>query len=116
MKISLRALIIPVSGLICLVWCAPDVTAQGTITVGQTFCTAGIPCVTTYHNDNNRDGVNANETVFTPTSVKSHTFTTVIDHTDGLILCTAALYQSAERQQWKSRKLHFSHQYCFRCY
>jgi hypothetical protein len=34
------------------------------VTVGQTYCVGRTPCVTTYHNDNNRDGVNANEQTF----------------------------------------------------
>src|SRR5580658_2454449 len=34
------------------------------VTVGQTYCAGQTPCVLTYHNDNNRDGVNPNEQVF----------------------------------------------------
>src|SRR5580700_12080877 len=34
------------------------------VTVGQTYCTGRTPCVLTYHNDNNRDGVNPNEQTF----------------------------------------------------
>ncbi len=34
------------------------------VTLGQTYCTGSTPCVTTYHNDNNRDGVNPNERTF----------------------------------------------------
>jgi hypothetical protein len=34
------------------------------VTVGQTYCVGQTPCVLTYHNDNNRDGVNSNEQVF----------------------------------------------------
>ncbi|HUO17854.1 MAG TPA: hypothetical protein VMX38_22955 [Verrucomicrobiae bacterium] len=33
------------------------------VTVGQTYCLPPTPCVLTYHNDGNRDGVNPNETV-----------------------------------------------------
>jgi hypothetical protein len=34
------------------------------VTVGQTYCAGQTPCVLTYHNDNNRDGVNSNEQTF----------------------------------------------------
>lgn len=33
------------------------------LTLTQTYCTGSAPCVLTYHNDNNRDGVNPNESV-----------------------------------------------------
>jgi hypothetical protein len=33
------------------------------VAVGQTYCLGSTPCVLTYHNDNNRDGVNPNESV-----------------------------------------------------
>jgi hypothetical protein len=35
-----------------------------TVTIGQTYCAGQTPCVLTYHNDNNRDGVNPNEQTF----------------------------------------------------
>ena len=35
---------------------------------------AGSPCVSTYHNDNARDGVNGNETVLTPSIVNASKF------------------------------------------
>jgi hypothetical protein len=35
---------------------------------------AGSPCVSTYHNDNARDGVNGNETVLTPSTVTTSKF------------------------------------------
>ena len=44
----------------------PSVAATHTrnpVTVGQTYCLGSTPCVLTYHNDDNRDGVNANESV-----------------------------------------------------
>jgi len=48
--------------------------------------TAGTPCVSTYHNDNARDGVNPNETALTPTSVTPTNFGLLGTQTvDGLI-------------------------------
>jgi len=44
-------------------------------------------CVTTYHNDNARDGVNGNETILKPTVVSGSTFTLIknFDNLDGLV-------------------------------
>jgi len=59
------------------------VSAQ-TITLSQSFCSGTTPCVLTYHNDNTRDGVNPNETRFTPSfSFSSLSATTV--SVDGLV-------------------------------
>jgi hypothetical protein len=40
---------------------APVARKPQTLTIGQTYCKGATPCVLTYHNDNNRDGVNPNE-------------------------------------------------------
>jgi len=48
--------------------------------------TTGSPCVSTYHNDNARDGVNPNETVLTPSNVTAKDFGLLATATvDGLI-------------------------------
>ncbi len=48
--------------------------------------TAGSPCVSTYHNDNARDGVNPNETVLTPSNITAKDFGLLATATvDGLI-------------------------------
>jgi hypothetical protein len=44
---------------------------KGRLTSGQTYCTAGTPCVLTYHNDGNRDGVNPNESVLQASTLSS---------------------------------------------
>ena len=41
------------------------------VAVGQTYCTTGTACVLTYHNDNNRDGANANESVLQASTLGS---------------------------------------------
>src|ERR1700686_2055274 len=41
------------------------------VSVGQTYCTGATPCVLTYHNDTNRDGVNPNETVLQAATLTS---------------------------------------------
>jgi len=38
-------------------------THRTAVSVGQTYCAGSTPCVLTYHNDNNRDGVNPHESV-----------------------------------------------------
>ena len=58
---------------------------------------AGSPCVSTYHNDNARDGVNPNETVLSPSSFRSNGFGLLNGGTvtvDGLIYAQP-LYLSA---------------------
>jgi hypothetical protein len=42
-----------------------------TLKLVQTYCIGGTPCVLTYHNDNNRDGVNANESVLKASTLNS---------------------------------------------
>ncbi len=44
---------------------------QIAVTVGQTYCTGATPCVLTYHNDGNRDGVNPNETMLQASTLGS---------------------------------------------
>lgn len=41
------------------------------VALGQTNCTGTTPCVLTYHNDNNRDGVNPNESVLQASTLGS---------------------------------------------
>jgi hypothetical protein len=41
------------------------------VSPGQSYCTGSTPCVLTYHNDNNRDGVNRNETVLQAATLTS---------------------------------------------
>jgi hypothetical protein len=55
-------------------------------TLSQNYC-AGVPCVLTHHNDNNRDGVNPSETVFKAStlSYSSHPTPQWLAATDGLI-------------------------------
>jgi hypothetical protein len=50
-------------------------------------CTTAPGCVTSYHNDNTRDGVNGNETLLTPSIVSGSTFTLLknFDNLDGLV-------------------------------
>lgn len=44
------------------------------VSVGQTYCLGATPCVLTYHNDGNRDGVNPNESVLQASTLgSSHT-------------------------------------------
>jgi hypothetical protein len=55
--------------VLCLLGSARRIHAQ-TITVGQNYCnSSSAPCVTSYHNDSNRDGVNPNETTLTASYV-----------------------------------------------
>jgi hypothetical protein len=41
------------------------------VSVGQTYCLGATPCVLTYHNDGNRDGVNPNEAVLQASTLGS---------------------------------------------
>jgi hypothetical protein len=61
--------------------------AQNRISLTQTYCTGSTPCVLAYHNDNNRDGVNPNETVLTPSTLSGSNPPTPrwMVTTDGLI-------------------------------
>ncbi len=58
-----------------------------TLKVSQTYCIGGTPCVLTYHNDNNRDGVNANESVLKASTLSSsnHPLPQWLATTDGQI-------------------------------
>jgi hypothetical protein len=62
-------------------------------TLSQTYClNSTMPCVLTYHNDNNRDGVNPNETVLKASTLKtSPPQPKWLASTDGLIY-TQPLY------------------------
>ena len=63
--------------LIALVICSfviRNFAAEGSkrkLTIGQTYCTGTTPCVLTYHNDNNRDGVNPHESVLKASTLSS---------------------------------------------
>jgi hypothetical protein len=105
MNAFVRALVVPVSVLICIVACPRGLSAQ--ITLTQTFCVdAQHPCVWTYHNDNSRGGVNPNETVFTPSYLQQgHTFFATTYPTDGLIYAQPLYNQGTEWQQPEGRKL-----------
>lgn len=63
------------------------VKAQNPFTVNQTYCTtAASPCVLTYHNNNNRDGSNPNETYFSASTLKNDPPGGIaLASTDGLI-------------------------------
>src|SRR5271167_2078197 len=84
MTAFLRALVVPVSVLVCLFLLPSRSSAQSNISLTQTFCLSGTPCVWTYHNDNNRAGVNPNETVFSPTTNFAN-LTPTTYATDGLV-------------------------------
>jgi hypothetical protein len=46
-------------------------TKKVRLTLGQSYCTGHTPCVLTAHNDNNRDGVNQNESVLKASTLSS---------------------------------------------
>lgn len=54
----------PTLAIVVLLGLFPLGKPQRMLTPGQTYCTGSTPCVWTYHNDNNRDGVNPNEGAF----------------------------------------------------
>ncbi len=68
----------------CLFWSgrtARTATA-GLVSQAQTYCAGSSPCVTTFHNDNNRDGVNPYESTLTVATVStgvSVKFTQTVD-------------------------------------
>jgi hypothetical protein len=69
---------------IALIFGSGPTGAQSPFTIGQTYCLGTVPCVTTYHNNNNRDGVNPKETTlkargFPAFSTFSRTDVTTID-------------------------------------
>jgi hypothetical protein len=41
------------------------------LTLGQTYCGTATPCVLSHHNDNNRDGVNPNESILKASTLSS---------------------------------------------
>jgi hypothetical protein len=55
--------------------------------VGQKYCTGSTPCVLTYHNDGNRDGVNPNESILKASTLNSgsHPVPQWLATTDGQI-------------------------------
>jgi hypothetical protein len=54
----------PLFGVLVLLGLGPNPKPARPLTPGQTYCTGTTPCVTTYHNDNNRDAMNPNEGAF----------------------------------------------------
>ena len=56
-------------------------------TLGQTYCTGSTPCVLTYHNDGNRDGVNSHESTLKASTLNSgsHPVPQWLATTDGQI-------------------------------
>ncbi|HEX8817701.1 MAG TPA: hypothetical protein VF753_19580 [Terriglobales bacterium] len=47
--------------------------AQPAIALAQTYCGSATPCVLSHHNDNNRDGVNPNESILKASTLSSST-------------------------------------------
>jgi hypothetical protein len=84
----MKTFVPPLSVLGGVVMCflaVPRVGAQaGGVSLTPTFCLSGTPCVTTYHNDNSRAGVNPNETVFSPRT-RFDKLSSLTYPTDGLI-------------------------------
>lgn len=71
-------------------------TAQAQIKGMAGACkTAGSPCVSTYHNDNARDGVNPNEAVLTPSNVTTKDFGLLGTATVEGLIYAQPLYLSA---------------------
>jgi hypothetical protein len=72
-----------IAGLLYL--SADTASAQDFAQSSGASCASG--CVTTYHNDNARDGVSGNETVLTPSVISGSTFTLIqhFDNLDGLV-------------------------------
>ena len=63
---------------------AASQTRNTTMSMTKMFCTGKLPCVPTYHNSNNRDGVNPRETVLSPATNFSNLKVKTVA-TDGLI-------------------------------
>ena len=61
----------PLLGILVFIGLVPAPKPQRILTPGQTYCTGSVPCVLTYHNDNNRDGVNPNEGAFKASTLSS---------------------------------------------
>jgi hypothetical protein len=79
--------------------------AQNPFAVNQTYCTTSVsPCVLTYHNNNNRDGSNPNETNFSASTLATKNPVGVARaSTDGLIFAQP-LY--IHQMQWSDSKKH----------
>ena len=55
--------------LLVLTWQSEAARRENSpVRLSQTYCVGNQPCVTTYHNDTNRDGVNPNETILKASS------------------------------------------------
>jgi hypothetical protein len=74
-------------GFLCFVASGLVQTGLAQITLTATYCTnSSNPCVTTYHNDNNRDGVNPNESTFKASTLVTFSGLTETDvNVDGLV-------------------------------
>jgi hypothetical protein len=70
-KVPLLVLFLVVIALVMTLVAGPVPKKPQTLTVGQTYCSGLTPCVLTYHNDNNRDGVNPNESVLKASTLSS---------------------------------------------
>ena len=86
-KIPLLVLLVIVIALLMSLVAVPGSKKIQTLTVGQTYCTHLTPCMLTYHNDNNRDGVNPNEAVLKASTLSSssHPVPQWLATTDGQI-------------------------------
>lgn len=88
-------------GVICIaVVC---VTRSG---LAQTYCSSSTPCVTTYHNNNNRDGVNPNETTLKASTSNLISGLTEKDlNLDGLIYAQPLyIHQLGGSSKWSGNK------------
>jgi hypothetical protein len=63
----------PLRGLLVVVSCLFAIASLATVSVAQ-LCPAGTPCVTTWHNDNNRTGWQQAETALKPSTVSQTSF------------------------------------------
>jgi hypothetical protein len=86
-KIPLLLLLVMSIGVLMSLVAVPRPLKTQTLTVGQTYCTGVTPCVLTYHNDNNRDGVNSNEGVLKASTLSSssHPLPQWLATTDGQV-------------------------------
>jgi hypothetical protein len=86
-KIPLLVLLVMGIALLMSLVAIPHPGKIETPTVGQTYCTGSTPCVLTYHNDNNRDGVNSNESILKAStlSASNHPVPQWLATTDGQI-------------------------------
>src|SRR5271169_346379 len=74
-------------------WSSSTTKRRSVPTIGQSYCAGSMPCVLTYHNDNNRDGTNPHEGRFKAStlSVSNHPAPLWMASTDGQIY-TQPLY------------------------